>query len=189
MKVVSFYTKDTPYEEEVQNLIESCKKYEVDYYVEPVKNLGKWEWNCGQKPRVLYNALKKFPNENLFYVDADAVFKRKPNWSHFKDMEYPAFAWFKWQSDKGEVTELLSGSIYIPNNEYSEKLLVVWTLRQNQNRDEWDQRVLQQIVETHEVQNYPLPLEWCKVKEYMKSIDEPYIEHYQASRRYKDNIS
>jgi hypothetical protein len=189
MKVVSFYTKDTPYAEEVQNLIESCEKYKVNYSIEEVENLGKWEWNCGQKPKIIQNALKNFPNENLFYVDADAVFKREPNWSHFEDLQYPAFAWFKWQSAEGEVTELLSGSIYIPNNEFSDLMIRAWCALQEQNKEMWDQRVLQHLVTKHDLPSYQLPLEWCKVADYMKSVDNPYIEHYQASRRFKDKLS
>src|SRR5690348_12544495 len=75
--VVSFYTKDTYYQWEVQNLIASCEKFKVEHYVEGIPSFGSWELNCAYKPFFIHQMLQKFKRP-LFWLDADAVFVRKP---------------------------------------------------------------------------------------------------------------
>ena len=38
--IVSFYTKNTPYEIEVLNLKKSCDQFNLPYYIEPIDNQG-----------------------------------------------------------------------------------------------------------------------------------------------------
>ncbi len=73
--VVSYYTQDTVYEKQVQRLLESCKKWDIEHHVEAVKDQGSWEKNCAYKPYFLREKLKAFQRP-LLWVDADEVFLR-----------------------------------------------------------------------------------------------------------------
>ena len=44
--VVSYYTKNTPYEDEIKHLIASCEKFGIPYEIDGIPNLGSWEKNC-----------------------------------------------------------------------------------------------------------------------------------------------
>ncbi|HAB98582.1 MAG TPA: hypothetical protein DCE71_02020, partial [Parachlamydiales bacterium] len=48
--IISFYTQNTIYEKEVEDLEASCQSLELAYYIEGRKDLGTWEENCCQKP-------------------------------------------------------------------------------------------------------------------------------------------
>src|SRR3990167_893519 len=73
--VISFYTKDTPYEEEVKHLIASCNRFQVVYEIEGIPSTGSWEMNCAFKPLFILRKLEEGKGP-LLWVDADAVFVR-----------------------------------------------------------------------------------------------------------------
>ncbi len=77
MKLVSFYTKNTIYEKEIEDLSTSCKSLQIDHYIEAREDLGCWEKNCSQKPLFIYECLEKF-NEPLLWVDSDGIALQKP---------------------------------------------------------------------------------------------------------------
>jgi len=186
MKVVSFYTKDTNYESYANNLRDSMDKHKVSYKIYEVDNLGKWELNCGQKPMIIKWALE-CTDDDIFYVDSDALFKRQPDWEVFEKQQVPSFAWFEW-ADKSKI-ELLSGSIFFPNNQLSKLIVDMWIVEQEKTPEEWDQRVLERLVKENNIPHEKLPLEWVKVEDYMKWVSQPYIQHYQASRTEKRKIN
>ena len=49
MIVVSFYTENTIYEKEVEDLRTSCEILGIEHFIQPRKDLGCWEKNCAQK--------------------------------------------------------------------------------------------------------------------------------------------
>ena len=57
--VISFYTKNTPYEAEVQNLIDSCRRFDLPHQIEGVESFGSWEMNCAFKPYFILKQLKQ----------------------------------------------------------------------------------------------------------------------------------
>lgn len=75
--IVSFFTKNTPYQDEVKNLIASCEKFGLETSIDGVDSFGSWELNCSYKPFFLYQKLQELKRKVL-WVDADAVFVRKP---------------------------------------------------------------------------------------------------------------
>ena len=77
MKLISFYTKNTIYEKEIEDLSASCKSLQIDHYIEAREDLGCWEKNCSQKPLFIYECLQKF-NEPLLWVDSDGIALQKP---------------------------------------------------------------------------------------------------------------
>ncbi len=82
MIVISFYTKGTIYEKEIEDLAASCRALEVDHYIEEREDLGSWERNCCQKPLFILECLERF-NQPLLWVDADGILLKKP------DLELP----------------------------------------------------------------------------------------------------
>ena len=85
--VVSFYTENTPYQLEVLSLIHSCGELGIELEVEAVPCLGSWQRNCARKPQFIRDKLleKKRP---VFWVDADAVFRKTPDFSCFSHSDF-----------------------------------------------------------------------------------------------------
>lgn len=77
MKLISFYTKNTIYEKEIEDLSASCQSLGLDHYIEAREDLGCWEKNCSQKPLFIYECLERF-NEPLLWVDSDGIALQKP---------------------------------------------------------------------------------------------------------------
>jgi len=75
--VISFYTKKTFYQFEIQNLIESCVKFDLEYSIEGVDSFGSWELNCAYKPFFILQKIKQL-QQHVLWVDADGMFIRQP---------------------------------------------------------------------------------------------------------------
>ena len=78
MKIVSFYTENTPYEQEVEKLIESLEKHNLDYRIYPVQSTGNHVDNVNKKPEIIFNALSEYPDTNIIWMDADNVLLSYP---------------------------------------------------------------------------------------------------------------
>ena len=58
--IVSYYTQNTVYQLEVQNLIASCEKWGLEHHIEPIPSFGSWERNCCYKPFFLMEKMQQF---------------------------------------------------------------------------------------------------------------------------------
>ena len=185
--VVSFYTLDTPYEEEVKCLWESCKKWNIPFYTRGFKSRGSWEKNCSIKPELILDCLNWYKEISpIVYLDADAVVKSEP--VLFND---PAILS---NYDIGVhylQNELLSGTIWFNNNEKIRELVSLWVSQQTRNPMEWDQRVLQKVIEQYKkhlgLRIWNLPSEYVKIFDRVE-MGEAVIQHNQASRKFKKAI-
>lgn len=88
--VVSYYTKNTPYEKEVQYLIQSCKQFDIEYLIEGIEDKGSWEGNCSFKPYFIREKMKECKRP-LMWVDADAVFLKAIKKESFMQADLSAF--------------------------------------------------------------------------------------------------
>ena len=79
LMVVGYYTVNTPYEEEAQNLLQSLNKLKVNHDIIGVKTLGNWQANTRFKAGFMLDMLIKWPNHRLLYVDVDAVVHKSPD--------------------------------------------------------------------------------------------------------------
>ena len=181
--ITSFFTENTPYVEEARALTESIKRLNLRAHIQAIPNLGSWEKNCQYKARFLLEMLTRFPETNLVWVDADAVFNRQPILFESLDCD---LAYHLLEKDN----ELLSGTLFIKNNEKIKKLLEDWVAL-NASNHEWDQRNLQASLEKNPTLNCAiLPAGYCKIFDSDEQLtDDPVIVHYQASRRFKDVIN
>lgn len=179
--IVSFYTKHTPYEKEVKNLVDSLEKVGVSYHVQGVKSLGSWEKNCQYKAQFILDAIQHFET-NIVWIDADAVVMKYP--SLFDELDCD-IAYHYLEHRK----ELLSGTLFIRNNDKMKMVVKRW-IEVNATNDRWDQKNLQSIVEADAgISKFFLPVAYCKIYDNkMQPVAEPIITHYQASRRFKRMI-
>lgn len=195
--VISFYTKETGYQLEVQNLIESCRLFEIESHIEGIPSFGSWELNCSYKPFFIHQKLKEFKRP-LFWVDADGVFVQKPRFlpqfnadlSVRSHEEYPP----------NHPSRVITSGIFINYTEPAVRIIRSWAeecrrqiTHPDRNEEFWDQIALRDVLlrEDHGAVVAPLPLSYAKIVDHPldeKEILDPVIEQYQASRRFKKLI-
>ena len=196
--IVCYYTQDTFYQLEVQNLIASCEKWGLAYHAEPIPSFGSWEMNCAYKPLFLYQKLEELQCP-LFWVDADAVFLKKPSWLEVFSSDMAVRITQEFGQDHPSF--VISGSVYVNNTEKARRVLKAWArkcidhLSDPQRTVElWDQVALRDVLyqTDHQASIEPLPPGYMMIlgNEYdEKSIEDRVIGHYQASRRFKKIIN
>jgi hypothetical protein len=181
--VVSMYTIDTPYEEEVQTLISSLDKWDIEYMVYPIEPQGSWQKNCQMKAKVVLDALENI-DKNIVWLDADAEVHGKLEFfnSVVGDMSFKRVN----RTDKPWL-ELLSGTIYFKNNQITKNVVQEW-ISINESNIELDQENLKQAVDKFpDLEVTPLPETYIVVSPNQKGRGG-LITHHQASRRFKDEV-
>lgn len=181
--LVAYYTVNTPYEKEINNLKESCEKFNIPLYTRGYKSRGSWVENCAIKSEFIQDCLEKFDN-TIIYLDSDAVIVKEPIlFSNFVDDIAVYYTPFK---------ELVSATLFFSNNSKTKLLVDLWVRAQHNNPSEWDQKVLQSTIEYYKdsigLRIVQLPTEYCKIFDKFKSCKDPVITQNQASRRFKDLI-
>jgi hypothetical protein len=196
--VVSYYTKNTLYQLEVQNLIASCDNWGIEADIAGVDSFGSWELNCAFKPFFILEKLKTH-NRPLLWVDADGVFVRKPDFSLFKDCELSVR--INAECSEDHPSKVITSTLYINYSEETLELIRLWAKEcQRQIMDEtrkeefWDQIALRDVLRDKQWPKsvMPIPLSYAKIFDHpedLKRVDEPVIEHFQASRRYKNSVN
>lgn len=190
--VISFYTENTPYQLEALNLISSCQELGIDAEIEGVPSEGSWERNCALKPFYIRKKLneKKRP---IFWVDADAVFKKKPDFTFLKSSDISFREMKRFSHDRR--FKYASGSFFLNYTPRGIDFADKWCAQCQRKIDKKedlefiDQIALVDLIECGEqVKVYPLPISYCKVFDIDAgeiATEEIVIEHYQASRRFR----
>ena len=182
--VISYFTAKTPYKKEAARLEESMLQLTIPHHVAEVPNLGDWQKNTHFKARFIRQMMDRFPTKDLIWVDADAVFHKYPDlFDKLVEGEFNFAAHHRnWKHGKDE---LLSGTIYIRNNDIMKGVVDDWIRINKQNRSTWEQRNLARALKREpQIWIYDLPIEYCCIfdDDDRQQID-PVIEHFQASRR------
>jgi len=182
--VTAFYTIDTPYETEVQNLVKSLQDLNILYTIEGYENRGEWVENAGIKPEHIYDMMIKYPEYDILYVDADAIVRSYPEL--FDTFEGDIGVHYY----KGK--ELLSGTIYLKNNHKMRSLVRYWIMEQHKNIRTWDQKTLTKVINDFkdelDLKIIDIPPSYVKIFNYDMCEEPPVIEHFQASRRFKSAV-
>ncbi len=195
--IISFYTLNTPYEQEAQRLIDSCKKWNLEFCIEGLPSQGSWEKNCAVKPFYILEKMREHARP-LFWVDADAAFLRSPDFSPFLDYDLGVRTLDFLSED--HTSRVLSGSLFINATPAAQNLIENWCAecaRQQENHKRthefWDQVALRDVIaRSTELRVAPLPVSYCKIFDvdlFFIGDEEVVIEHYQASRRLKCHIT
>lgn len=199
--IVSFFTKNTPYQDEVKNLIASCKKFGLETSIDGIDSFGSWELNCAFKPFFLYQKLQEL-KKKVLWVDADAVFVKQPPLLDVFSADFAVR--INPELPDTNLSKVMSGTVFANYTEKSQELLRKWAqtcvkemMRENRTEEFWDQAGLRDVLLSKEFKTMGidlrnLPLAWYKVAGHPgdeKAIADPIIEHYQASRRFKHIIN
>jgi len=195
--VISYYTQNTPYEKEIQNLIDSCKKFELETSIDGVDSFGAWELNCAYKPFFILKKLNELKKPILF-VDADGIFVGKPSWQEAFSSDLAVRQDPKLPDD--HPSKVISSTIYVGNGERARDLVKYWAMQcqkslldPKRQEEFWDQIALRDAIleNPSKAKISILPLSYAKIFDHpddCQKVSEPIIEHYQASRRFKNFI-
>ena len=188
---VSFYTRDSGYEEEIKKLIECYKRFDLPYIIEAVDSRYSWQANCKIKAEVIKRQLKENPTKAVVYLDADSVIHKYPS-LFFEIKEDIGVNYRDWNIGEQFPSPQLNGAVLFFNNTLKAREVVdEWIKRNAEDIERWDQKFLKEVLdERKDVSVYRLPLEYCKIFDTdKKRVSDPVIEQYQASRKYKEQVS
>lgn len=194
--VVSFYTEDTAYENEIQRLRTSCVKFGLEYDFIGKPDLGTWRKNIHSRIQILRDFLDKHKGRDILYIDADGAILHYPElFENFKEdfgatyldrKKYMPDIWdkdFFGEPSRGQW-EILGGTMYFKNNARSRAMLAAWE-RLDAPMDTFISQVhlFDAIKEVPNLKVKQLPDGYCQIFDIMAAAGEPVIEHYQASRK------
>jgi hypothetical protein len=195
--VVSFYTLRTPYEKEVINLMDSCARHRIQADIVGVESQGSWEKNCALKPSFILGKLRQWQRP-ILWVDADAVFKQSPDFADFASCDISVR--MNEFLPKDHASRIVSSAIFVQHNAAAMAILEQWVQEtekglqcQERTLEFWDQTALRDVLNRNgDAQFLPMPLKYTKIFDFddlFISEKEVIIEHYQASRRFKNDVS
>lgn len=184
--VIAYYTKGTIYEGIVENLRRTLNNLNIPHRIVGIDDLGSWQKNTQYKPKFIKKMLGENKGYNLVYVDADAEFIEYPD--YFNDLSKNSdvnisvleLDHSKYKR-KTKEPEILSGTIFLRNNEVVIGIVDDWIKECELNPDKWDQVTLSTILRKYGFHN--LPERYCVIFDYMASVKNPVIKHFQASRQ------
>jgi hypothetical protein len=185
--VVSYYTKNTPYEEEAKHLQSSCEKFSIEHQIDAVPDLGSWVKNCAFKSHFLQEKMEKVQRP-LLWVDADAVFVNKLS---FEEFMFAPFAIMLYEGVQDPAFAVHAGTLYINATKEGVQALHLWN-RYCENLVQQtgtvppflDQIGLFLLSKNKSISVATLPQRYCQV--FDRPCQEPekiVIEQRQASRR------
>lgn len=178
---VLFYTVNTPYADEAAECVKTLKQFGLDYHIYPVHSEGSWEKNTQIKARIVQQALSS-TDRPIVYIDADARIKSYPVLLDQIECDI-AFHYFR-------GAELLSGTLFLGNTPRCVQLVDDWVIANKKFPGEWDQKVLQHVIEnSNDIEWLMLPEEYVYVSHLSSPNKTPVIFHTQASRRLKSQIN
>ena len=124
----------------------------------------------------------------VIWVDCDAIIQQDPQLlSTLNEYDFA----FHPRLRLNGTTELLGGTMYFNYTVTAFKLLDKWIELVNANRTKYrlDQSYLSEAVsQIHELSAFHLPATYCQIFDIMKDAGKPVIEHFQASRKYKQYV-
>lgn len=190
--IVSYYTRNTGYQEEVKNLIASCEKIGLFYDIVGIESQGTWNKNCCYKPQFLLKKLQEYQRP-IVWIDADAIFLKKP--LLFETLTCDIALRIYDDLPIEHPSKIITGTVYLQNHPNVYKLLKVWDIEcqkmLQKNTEIWDQVALKSALLQGPLLNLlSLPDSYCFI--YDKSLspkEEAVILHYQASRLFKKVIN
>lgn len=185
---IAYYTKQTKYQTLSENLKHSTQIFSIPLHIKEIPDLGSWERNTHYKAEFILESLNTL-NQDLLYVDVDAVFREYPKLLETLDCDIA----YRTENFKWRKNEALSGTIFIKNTTASRNLLERWIELNKKNPahrykpETWEQANMQRAVEqTPGIKYYNLPPEYTFIFDHTKNMYpglSPVIEHFQASRK------
>jgi len=165
--VVSYFTLNTGYEDEVKKLVTSLQKFNLSYYIEGIRNFGNWQANTHYKARFIRKVMD-WIQVPVVSLDADAIVQQYPEL--FDTIQEDMAAYFTKKN-------LLSGTMYFKNNVKVKDLLDSWIVANAKNTGTWEQQVLTDLLPAwrDKVSIRELPPTYCQIFDLMKDAGLPVI--------------
>ena len=182
--VAGFYTRDTPYEDEARQMVESAQLFGLEFALRGFDSLGNWDANTHIKPTFLRDLLREKAPRSLLYVDADGRFRQKPRALYGATCDIAVH--YRVGRD-----ELLSGTIFLNPTDATFELLDRWIELCDTQPRIWDQRLLDIAIKSMDdkIDVMKLPASYTLIYDLMRDQGPPVIEHFQASRRFKKVVN
>jgi hypothetical protein len=187
--IVSHYTVNTGYADEIKKLRDSLDYFGLENIIEGIKSLGSWRANSNYCAVQVMRMLDAYPDRDILRVDADAIFQRYP--VLFEESSFTADIAAHVHNFRWHPYELLGGTLFFRNTESVRKLVACWAQWCTVTRlNERPGDLLQILIGAVSAESRPyifgeLPATYCKIFDLMKDVKDPVIEHFQASRRFK----
>lgn len=162
--IISGYTLHTDYEEEVKDLESDLKRFNLPYKLYGYESRGDWTKNTMVKAELIQKALIEFPDEDIIWLDADAVILKNPTFfAELKNKEFDICCYY--HKTRYNPNELLSGTIIFRGSDVVKSLVNDWV---NDNAEvNWDQKILQKYVDGKyegKLKKLNLPPEYIKIR-------------------------
>jgi hypothetical protein len=192
MIIIAYYTRNTPYEDIVENLRESIETLGLKSDIVGIEDQGDWWANTHYKATFVKEMLEKH-DDSILYVDADAVILRQPELlSQLTDCDIA----IRYQDFDYRKNECLSGTVFFNNTEKTMELVEQWLYQNTQHGGKkgggyegYEQVNLDRAIQSIDNLNlYILPPEYTFIHDTMRKMypdADPIIEHYQASRKHR----
>lgn len=189
--ICAYYTKDTPYAEHAKKFTESLQKFSLPHDVVGVDSKGDWYSNMQFKPTFLKQMLEKHHPNSVVYIDVDAEVCRYPAYFDIIDNDpevniaVHVLDHSKYRRND-RPSELLSGTIFLKNTTITNQIVEEWIQECKKNPHLWDQRALASVLKRYKY--HLLPEEYVVIFDYMSSVKNPVIKHFQASRQNRRKV-
>ena len=189
-KVISFYTKNTPYEDEAQDLIASCEKFGLEYEIDAIDSKGSWGKNCNFKSEFILEKLTKLKRPVL-WVDSDAVFVKYPK--ELKNLSADFALCMVPNAPDEHPCKMITGTIYVNYTPTSIEHLKEWIEACPGYLDEQmpDQMALKDILLKGKAKVHDLSVPYFTTYDLIGVgiyAQEAVLVHFQASRLLKKVI-
>lgn len=186
--IIAYYTKGNQYEKLSENLNKSCSDLKIPIHLKGIDNLGSWEKNTHYKAEFILECLNQF-QQNLVYVDVDAVFRKYPILFETIDCDIA----YRTENFRWRKNEALSGTIFLSNNDRTQHFVKKWIEINSviksvkSDSDTWEQRNMQRALSVcHQIRYENLPPEYTYIFDHSRKLHpeiDPIVEHFQASRK------
>lgn len=204
MKFVTFYTKDTIYEWAFEKYLKpTLEKFKLDYWAKPIGNKGLWRLNTIQKPPVILEAMEKFPNDDIVWIDSDAEILKYPDelFTLGSDIDIGVH-YLDWTKHYGRKTdlgkkEMIDGTIFVYNNETMREFIKQWVNNSTAKQIN-HQKVLEKMLKFRpDIKVFNLSWGLCYIESTPYGIppahplpeNEIVILHHQLSRTGKESLT
>lgn len=187
--VVSYFTRNTYYEKEVEGLIASCRKFNIEYDIQSLPCLGNWNANCHQKPFFILKCMEKHQRP-LLWIDADGIICSDLN--YFNTIKETIAVRMLDPLPKDHHSKVISATVYIQPYPLGFQILNWWCQESEKNHAEKnDQSCLRDVLLNKiDAKNFHnLPNAYCAIPGLDPlSKDAIVIQQTQASRLYQKII-
>ena len=182
------------YKKHIKRLKNSLVQFNVPHDITPIEDKGDWYANTQYKPVFLKQMLKKHHPNSVVYVDADAVFLKYPKLFDKLDSKSKVniavhiLDHSKYRRSN-HPPEILSGTIFLRNSKECSIIISKWEEVIGNDPRMWDQVALSKVLRGYVPPfHHVLPEEYVTIYDYMSSVKNPVIKHFQASRESRRNI-